>query len=94
MPRGGRETSTKPPESTRGSARAHAETLPAPLPLEPLRPRPLLLTVMAVIFALWMGFLVALYFKTIHPRRSAAPEGSSLAPAAPSTTYSSSRAAV
>ena len=46
---------------------------PAPVPARPLKPRPALLAVMSVVFALWMAFLIALYFKTSHPRRSTAP---------------------
>ncbi len=34
----------------------------------PLKPRPLLLAVLSVIFALWVGFLIVLYFTTIKPR--------------------------
>ena len=46
---------------------------PVPTPARPLKPRPVLLAVMSVLFALWMAFLVVLYFKTSHPRRSTAP---------------------
>ena len=49
------------------------EARKADLRVRPLKPRPALLAVTSVIFALWVGFLVALYFKTDHPRRSTAP---------------------
>ena len=38
--------------------------------VQPLKPRPRLLAVMSVVFAAWVVFLVALYFKTSHPGRS------------------------
>jgi hypothetical protein len=42
-------------------------------PPQPLKPRPVLLAVLALVFAGWVTFLVALYFKTEYPRRSTAP---------------------
>ena len=39
----------------------------------PLKPRPGLLAALSVVFALWVSFLVVLYFKTVYPRRSTAP---------------------
>jgi hypothetical protein len=42
-------------------------------PPQPLKPRPVLLSVLALVFAAWVTFLVSLYFKTEYPRRSTAP---------------------
>jgi hypothetical protein len=39
---------------------------------KPLKPRPVLLSVLALVFAAWVAFLVSLYFKTEYPRRSTA----------------------
>lgn len=56
------------------------------IPIRPLKPRPVLLVVFAVIFAAWVGFLVTLYFKTVKPRHApthvteAAPTASSITP--------------
>lgn len=36
-------------------------------PAPPLKPRPKLLAVLAVVLAVWVGFLVFLYFKTPRP---------------------------
>jgi len=33
----------------------------------------MLFAVLCLVFTLWAGFLVALYFKTEYPRRSVAP---------------------
>jgi len=38
-----------------------------------LKPRPVLFKAVSAIFALWVAFLVVLYFKTVYPRRSSAP---------------------
>ena len=65
----GRGKPQLPPKSNRDPE----PVAPAPVPVRPLKPRPVLLAVMSVVFALWMAFLVVLYFKTIHPRRSTAP---------------------
>ena len=51
--------------------------------VDPLTPRPKLLALLAVLFAVWMAFLVYLYFKTVYPHRSAAPRGDVTAMAAP-----------
>ena len=49
-------------------------TTPAPaVPAPPLQPRPTLFKVLCAAFALWVGFLVVLYFKTVYPGRSTAP---------------------
>ena len=41
-------------------------------PADPLTPRPALFKVLCAVFALWVGFLVTLYFKT-SSQRSTAP---------------------
>ena len=53
------------------------------LVVDPLTPRPGLLAVLAVLFAVWMAFLVYLYFTTLHPHRSAAPRADVAAMAEP-----------
>ena len=90
MPRGGRDQTTKSSDANKATAQAEPAATPPPQPLRPLKPRPVLLAVMAVIFALWMGFLVTLYFKTIHPRRSVAPDGVSSAIQVRANAYSNS----
>jgi hypothetical protein len=40
---------------------------------DPLKPRPVLFKVLGLVFGLWVVFLGALYFKTVYPRRSTAP---------------------
>jgi hypothetical protein len=35
----------------------------------PLRPRPRLLIVLSVVLALWVAFLLVLYFRTVYPHR-------------------------
>jgi hypothetical protein len=66
---GGRRNSKPPsaPKSTRDPEPAAS----APAPVQALKPRPVLFAVMCVMFAVWMAFLIALYFKT-HPRPSLA----------------------
>ena len=63
---------TRPPAAPRaaGPAEAAGNDLPPP---RPLKPRPVLLAVLSVVFAGWVVFLAALYFKTEYPRRSTAP---------------------
>jgi hypothetical protein len=36
----------------------------------PLRPRPRLLMVLSVVLALWVAFLLVLYFRTVYPHRN------------------------
>ena len=43
------------------------------IPAPRLKPRPRLLAVLALVFAVWVAFLVTLYFKTVSPRRSTIP---------------------
>ena len=60
-------------EHTAG-ARAAAPREPGQLvPAPRLKPRPRLLTSLAVIFAAWVAFLVTLYFMTVRPSRSTVP---------------------
>ena len=84
----GRHTSPGKPAPPKGNGVPDA----TPASPQPLTPRPVLFKLLLAVFAAWMGFLVYLYFTTIHPRRSVAPDG--LSPAAPALEiYSSSRAA-
>ena len=50
-----------------------AESPEISFPPQPLKPRPVLLGVLSLLFAGWVAFLVVLYFKTEFPRRSTAP---------------------
>lgn len=59
------------------------------LVVDPLTPRPGLLALLAVLFAVWMAFLVYLYFKTVHPHRSVAPTADVAAMAEPSAANQS-----
>ena len=65
------------PQSKVGARRAAADAahaVPAASDLRPLAPRKRLLAVLSLLFAAWMVFLVVLYFTTIYPRRSVAPD--------------------
>jgi hypothetical protein len=55
-----------------GGSASSAPGAAAPV-VQPLKPRPRLLAVMSVLFAAWVVFLVTLYFRTTHPRRSTIP---------------------
>jgi hypothetical protein len=35
----------------------------------PIKPRPFLFAFLCVVFALWIGLLLLLYFKSVYPRR-------------------------
>jgi hypothetical protein len=75
MPSSAAKRGTKPPADSPGHAAA-ASSYPAESaapPVRPLKPRPKLLAVTSIVFALWVAFLVGLYFKTVYPRRSTAP---------------------
>jgi hypothetical protein len=37
--------------------------------VQPPRPRPVLFKVLCVVFAIWIGVLLFLYFATVYPRR-------------------------
>ncbi|HEX2972086.1 MAG TPA: hypothetical protein VHP11_07120 [Tepidisphaeraceae bacterium] len=49
----------------RGKAQNSSQpsTLPAPTPL---KAQPKLLAILSIVFAAWIGFLLVLYFTTIH----------------------------
>ena len=47
-------------------ARSKPRSIPSP---QPLKPRPRLLVVLSIIFALWVAGLLAMYFKTVYPYR-------------------------
>ncbi len=65
---------TPPAAPPAGSAPAPDKESPAQaFPPRPLKPRPKLLALLAVVFSLWVAFLVALYFRTIYPRRLTSP---------------------
>ena len=53
-----------------GGPRGHA----AP-EARPLKPRPVLLAVMAAVFAAWMACLVLMYVKTVYPAHRVSPKG-------------------
>ena len=67
----------------KGSAPA---SLPQP-PCQPLKPRPKLFAALMLIFAVWLGALLTLYFKTVYPERhpsaAATRPGASALPSAP-----------
>jgi hypothetical protein len=65
---------------------------PTPVPYRSLTPRRALLVLLAVVFGLWMGFLVVLYFTTVRPNRQPRPDPS-LSSAPRLFSYSTSRAA-
>jgi hypothetical protein len=54
------------------------------VPFRPLKPRPMLLVVLAAVFAAWVGFLVYLYFTTVPPRRAAPHVAEAAMPVKPS----------
>ena len=58
--------------SKAASARKSRKDLTGPakteLPVHPLRPRPRLFTFLMILLALWVGFLVFLYLKTVRLR--------------------------
>lgn len=89
MASGGRAKPAPAPEAKRVAYRAADD--PVALTTRPLKPRPRLLAILSIMFAAWMAFLVVLYFTTISPRRSVAPDDSlSRAVMAPITAYSNS----
>jgi hypothetical protein len=53
----------------------------------PLKPRPKLFAFLMVAFVIWLGVLLALYFKTVYPERypstAATRPGASALPSAP-----------
>ena len=52
-------------EQGKGSSAAEV----ASPPVAPLRRRPMLFTVLLVVFVVWVGVLLAMYFKTVYPQR-------------------------
>ena len=79
MANGGRASSGRPAKAKSrevGAELAATGANSSVPPAKPLAPRRGLLAVMSVVFAAWMSFLVFLYFTTIYPRRSVAPDGS------------------
>ena len=76
MAKGGRANLPKLKDPSKGKQPVDYEApRPAPvaLPVDPLTPRPGLLAALAVVFGLWMAFLVFLYVTTIYPRRAVSP---------------------
>jgi hypothetical protein len=57
--------------SARKGSPAAANTAARSRPMRSLTPRPMLLTALSVVFALWMAFLIALYFKSMPARPKA-----------------------
>jgi hypothetical protein len=53
----------------------------------PLKPRPKLFAILLIAFVIWLGVLLALYFKTVYPQRypstAATRPGASALPSAP-----------
>ena len=64
-----------------------AKKEPEAPPATPLRPRPKLFIALLVLFAIWLGILLTLYFKTVYPLRypstAATRPGASALPSAP-----------
>ena len=42
---------------------------PPTSPADPLKPRPRMLVVLAIVFVLWLAFLLTMYFTTVYPHR-------------------------
>ena len=61
MSRGNASGPTAPKKGAKQAA-----SIPSP---QPLKPRPRLLLVLSIIFALWVAGLLAMYFKTVYPYR-------------------------
>ena len=89
MAAGGR---AKPAPATKAKPDHSATDRASPtLEYHPLAPRRRILAVLSMLFAAWMAFLIVLYFTTIAPRRSVAPEGGvSAAPPAESVAVQTS----
>jgi hypothetical protein len=49
----------------------------APEPVVRLKPRPAIFFILLVVFAIWIGFLVSLYFKTVYHKTDVHVENSS-----------------
>ena len=48
---------------------------------DPLKPRPRMLVVLAIVFALWLAFLLTMYFTTVYPHRHIESRPSAMAQA-------------
>lgn len=68
----GKKPAAPPPDASQGESPAGQDSHAAPV--QPLQPRPRLFALTAVVFAVWVLFLVGLYFKTVPPHRSTAPK--------------------
>lgn len=60
-----------PPASA--ARRGNVVSEPAPLFLPPLRPRKSLMIALGLILLIWMGILLAMYFRTVYPLRHENP---------------------
>lgn len=76
------------------SKQQKGKSKPEPTPVAPtaqcaplLKPHPKLFAAIMVIFAIWLGVLLTLYFKTVYPERhpsaTATRPGASALPSAP-----------
>lgn len=75
MPAARRDKSIESAPARKG-APAAPNTAAISQPMRSLTPRPMLLAALSLVFALWMAFLVYLYFKTPRPRPPAqSPHG-------------------
>jgi hypothetical protein len=65
----------KPAATTTSAKLAKEEIAPAPPVPQPLKPRPKLFWILLMIFLIWLGGLLALYFTKVYPMRypSSAP---------------------
>ena len=77
MPKGGRGKSAISQAQSKRNEPIDYSTQPRDKPsvvVDPLTPRPKVFAVLLIVFAVWMAFLVFLYFKTVYPHRSTAPK--------------------
>ena len=61
-------TAKKRKQPDHGAASVGAPAV-APIPVRALKPRCRLFVIMWIVMALWVAFLLALYFKTVWPQR-------------------------
>jgi hypothetical protein len=87
MSKRGQAKSGKP---TAAAASKPAKQAPRPpeVACKPLKPRPKLFAALMIGFAIWLGVLLTLYFKTVYPMRypsdaAATRPGASALPSAP-----------
>ena len=57
-----------------------AKSVPVEPPVEPLKPRKGLFAVLLILFLLWVGALVFLWWKTVYPMRHPAQQPASASP--------------